>query len=301
LTTVFVSDPDAESELRTMSLPDGRTLAWAEFGDRGGAPVIAFHGTPSSHLEEVAFDSSASERHIRVIAPDRPGIGRSSAQPRRVLLDWPADVTALADHLELDNYAVLGVSGGGPYALACGIDPDPRLTRAVVVSGCCPLDRPDANVGIAASDRLLGSLATHFAPGGRVAMRLLEASVRRMPGAVWRAYASELAPDERAIVEVLPERERFDTLLEATRQGPTGLVDDYRVTCEPWGFLPEEVEVPVTLWHGEADETVPLHQAQDLMARIPRVELHVVSGQGHLLMATRTAEILADLARGRVS
>lgn len=294
---MFVSDPNAESEARTTSLPDGRTLAWAEFGDRGGEPVIAFHGTPSCRLEEVAFDGPASERNVRVIAPDRPGIGRSSPQPHRALLDWPADVTALADRLSLDSYVVLGVSGGGPYALACGIDPDPRLTRVVVVSGCCPLDRPDANVGIGVSDRVFGSLATHFAPGGRAAVRLLEASIRRMPGAVWRSWAGELTPDERALVELLPERERFDTLVEAARQGSAGLVDDYRVTCEPWGFLPEEVEVPVTLWHGEADETVPLHQAQDLMARIPHVELYVVPGQGHLLLATRTAEIVADLAR----
>lgn len=259
--------------------------------------MFAFHGTPSSRLEEVAFDAPASERNIRVIAPDRPGIGRSSPQPQRVLLDWPADVAALADHLGLDQYAVLGVSGGGPYALACGIDPDPRLTRVVVVSGCCPLDRPDVNIGIAASDRLLGGLATHFPPGGRAVMRLLEASVRRMPGTVWRQWAAELTPDDRAIVEMLPERERFDTLLEAMRQGPAGEVDDYRVTCEPWGFVPEEVELPVTLWHGEADETVPLHQAQDLMARIPNVELHVIPGQGHLIMATRSVEIVADLAR----
>ena len=108
---------------QTTTLPDGRTLAYAEYGDPDGRPLFFFHGFGGTHLGWGYLESNcdALNAGVRIISPDRPGTGRSTFMPNRQFTDWPADVTALADALGLDRFGVLGVSGGGPYALACAV------------------------------------------------------------------------------------------------------------------------------------------------------------------------------------
>jgi pimeloyl-ACP methyl ester carboxylesterase len=147
---------------RVLTLPDGRNLGYAEFGDPNGAPCLYFHFTPGSRLEPVALFSGTRRtwlQGIRLIGVDRPGFGLSDPQPGRTLLDWPDDITALADHLGIERFAVLGASGGGGYALACAYALPQRLTAALVVSGLGPLDRPDAKAGMAWMNRLLYGLS----------------------------------------------------------------------------------------------------------------------------------------------
>jgi pimeloyl-ACP methyl ester carboxylesterase len=109
------SPPGVETQIR---VADGRRLAVCEYGAPGGAPAFFFHGWPGSRLDFAANDAAAKAAGVRVIAIDRPGIGGSDPQPRRKVLDWPADVTAVADSLGLDRFTVFGFSFGGPYARA---------------------------------------------------------------------------------------------------------------------------------------------------------------------------------------
>ena len=119
-------------------LPTGRRLAWAEFGAAAGVPIIYCHGFPGSRLEPAFADRTASSVGARLIAIDRPGFGASDACPGRTILGWPDDVRDLADHLELDAFRVLGVSGGAPYALACAYRLEPRVHSVALVSGLGP-------------------------------------------------------------------------------------------------------------------------------------------------------------------
>ena len=98
-------------------LPDGRILSHATYGDPAGLPVLFFHGTPGSHVGAELLHDAALAAGVRLIAPDRPGMGESTYQPGRVLLDWPNDVVALADAMGIDRLRIIGYSGGGPYAL----------------------------------------------------------------------------------------------------------------------------------------------------------------------------------------
>ena len=135
-----------------LALADGRRLGYAEFGDPSGAPCLYFHFSPGSRLEPAAVFSGVRQpwlRGVRLVSADRPGFGLSDRQPTRTLLDWPGDMAALADHLGIDRFAVLGASGGGAYALACARLLPSRLTAAVVVSGIGPLDRPGATTAMA--------------------------------------------------------------------------------------------------------------------------------------------------------
>ena len=114
---------------QTLTLRDGRALGYAEYGDPGGIPGFYFHGHPGSRLEAQLADQAAVETGIRIIALDRPGYGRSDFQPGRRILDWPSDAAEVADQLGIGAVPVLGASGGGPYALACGYVLPERFRR----------------------------------------------------------------------------------------------------------------------------------------------------------------------------
>lgn len=131
---------DSDPTVRTITVKDGRELAYAEYGEPNGHPVFFFHGTQSSRLERHRDESIARGRGARIIATDRRGQGLSDFQPGRTLLDWPDDVTRLADSLGLDRFAVMGMSAGGPYALACAHAIPERLSSIKVIAGAAPLD-----------------------------------------------------------------------------------------------------------------------------------------------------------------
>ncbi|MCG8093020.1 MAG: alpha/beta hydrolase, partial [Candidatus Thiodiazotropha endolucinida] len=105
-------------ETKLVKLPDSRHLAYAEYGDPEGVPAIYLHGFPGSRLEARLFDLPARQHGLRVIAPDRNGLGLSDPKPGRRLIEWAVDVEALADNLKLERFFLIGISGGGPYALA---------------------------------------------------------------------------------------------------------------------------------------------------------------------------------------
>jgi pimeloyl-ACP methyl ester carboxylesterase len=118
---------------QTMRLPNGRILGYAEYGCEKGYPLMFMHGYPSCRLEASAVDHIVRRRGIRMIAPERPGFGLSTVQPNRRIMDWPCDVQALARHLRLSRFAVMGGSGGGPYALACALGLPQDMVSAVGV------------------------------------------------------------------------------------------------------------------------------------------------------------------------
>ena len=133
-----------------VKLHDGRTLGYAEYGDPGGVPVFYFHGFPGSRLDYLIFDdgNAARKTGARIIAPDRPGTGLSDPKRGRRMLDWPDDVGALADALDIKRFAVLGVSGGGPFAAACAYGIPERLIKTGIVCGMGPAHAPGMKDGV---------------------------------------------------------------------------------------------------------------------------------------------------------
>ena len=120
-----------------IALPDGRRLAFSELGDPAGVPVIHHHGMPGSRFDHQASPAFYARLGARVLTPDRPGYGLSDPHPGARLIDWAADVAALADTLGLARFGVTGLSGGGIFALACAACLPDRVTNAVV-TGCPP-------------------------------------------------------------------------------------------------------------------------------------------------------------------
>ncbi|MDH3675784.1 MAG: alpha/beta hydrolase, partial [Anaerolineae bacterium] len=140
---------------QTITLNDGRTLGYAEYGNPAGKVVFHFHGGAGSRLERPADKATLTNLGLRFVSTDRPGHGLSDPQPNRKLLDWPDDISQLADYLGLDKFYVMGWSAGGPHALACAYKLADRVLAGAIVSGLAPPDRPTPYEGLPFTNRIL--------------------------------------------------------------------------------------------------------------------------------------------------
>jgi pimeloyl-ACP methyl ester carboxylesterase len=281
-----------EDRERTITLPDGRVLGYAEWGDPGGPPVLYFHGTPASRLDPVCFPDAPTEAGVRLISVDRPGMGLSTFQPHRRIADWPADVTKLADGLGLERFGVVGWSGGGPYVFACAAELADRLTGAVSVAGVGPLDRPGAMQGMNPNEAKLTRLCLKAPPVARLVLGTVLRLSRAKPAQALKSFRDEVGESDRHVIDAMPEEaKRMGWFIESGRQGARGPVQDYRALGD-WGFRLEDIRMPVSVWQGDADKLVPIAHAEDLVARAPGATLRRCLGEGHLVMVAHAAEIL---------
>jgi pimeloyl-ACP methyl ester carboxylesterase len=248
----------------TVELDDGRTLAYCEFGDPDGEPVVVFHGGVGSRGFGLLFEDAAIEVGVRIVSPDRPGYGRSDPQPNRGLLDWPDDVATLADELGLERFAVLGVSGGGPYAAACAYRLPDRLTTAVLVSSIGPPDAPRTR-GLV----VLAWLARWVPWIAGIPIERTLTRARTDPDAAVEARARGKAEPEAAMHRGDAGRRLNAQTAEAGRQGHRHAVDEIAIVGRPWGFDLAEIRTPVGIWHGRLDRTVPVGAAEYLADVVP--------------------------------
>lgn len=275
---------DAGDRDRTIELPDGRTLAYLDLGDPDGRVVVSNHGGLSSRLDVLPADEAARAAGIRLLSPDRPGIGGSTRKAGRTLLDWPTDVAELADRVGVDRFSVLGWSVGGLYAAACASALADRVTAATLVACPIPSDWDDEGQHLNRMDRRFLALSGKAAPLDRVIFKLMHAAAHGAP----KAFAKQSGATGDLATE----------LPAAVAEGlvdTAGVVDDYRVFGSPWGFDLADLTVPVRIWQGDADELVPPVWGERLAAAIPGAELTVVAGASHFLWYDHWAEIFAGL------
>ncbi|MGI5132041.1 alpha/beta fold hydrolase [Pseudonocardia sp. CA-107938] len=279
----------------------GRRVAVAEYGDPEGRPVFLLHGTPASRLGNDFADAPARERGIRVLCPDRGGIGRSDPVPGRTVAGYAGELVELADALGIDEFAVIGYSGGGPFAVACAAGCGPRLTSVGLMAAVAPVDdRPGARDGLAASDRHLLDAAVRSPFRAGLVLRFERVVTLLVPALAVRELSAELTPVDRAELARHTPREAMAGFVEALRPGPDGVLTDYRLWGSPWRVDWSAVTVPVHVFQGDADPFVPVHHAEDLVRRLPAGvgHLHLLPGVGHLSLQTRFGEILDALGRG---
>ena len=282
---------------RQIALRNGRILGIAEYGDPHGRPLFYFHGFPASRLEAALTDEAAARLSIRIIAPDRPGIGLSDYQPGRLIGDWPADVTELADALGLGRFAVLGVSGGGPYALACAEKIPERLSAVGIVGGLGPVDTEGAMQGMSALSRF-NLLLFRRAPGaGRMLFALAAQIARRYPDRLFSLFTANVpAPDREALARPEIRNLFLASLNEAVRRGSRGGARELYLYTRPWGFDLACIRVTVDLWHGRLDATVPVVMGEHLARTIPDCRRRFLPDEGHFsLPLSRMEEILRSL------
>ncbi len=258
--------------------------------------MVFFHGWPMAASQCLVFEDAARQCGIRLIAASRPGIGRSAPEPVASVAAWVERVPALADAIGLDRFGVLGVSGGGPYALATAAALGERVQACAVVS-CAP------PIGSVARRRLSPWLRTELAIR-RHAPRAAEAAlvaarvvVRRrfFVWAVSTRWAGRV-PREVEAMRVPAAAAAFGAAREALGSPASALAADADRLAAPWGFTPAAIRVPVCFWHGAFDRTAPWPLVEPIAASISGARIVVGSADGHHSMSRlRTDEILTWL------
>jgi pimeloyl-ACP methyl ester carboxylesterase len=277
----------------TLTLRGGRLLGYREYGDPDGAPVVNCHGGTLCGLDVAPWSEDARELGIRLVSPDRPGLGASTAVPGRTTADWADDVEDLAGALGLDRFGVVGWSMGGQYALACAARLGARVTKTVVLAGALPLDNDATFLELNSMDRKFTNRARDSARTARYALALLGAVARHAPKAWCRTAAKDAVPEEAAVLAGPTGRMLADAAAVAMRGGE-GMAEEYRAWARPWGFVLDAVTTPVVYWQGDRDALVPSHWAEELTDRTPGSALHAVEGAGHFLGYTHTREVLSE-------
>jgi pimeloyl-ACP methyl ester carboxylesterase len=267
-------------------LADGTDVGYAEAGDPGGQPVLHLHGTPGSRLEVgiPAARRAAEDLGVRLIAPDRPGVGLSPFR-RFSIRGYLRLVRGFADALGLERFAVTGVSSGGKYACACASGLPDLVTRAVLASSTCSSDLPGARATWSRDDRLVYTLASRAPWLLRLMFAKFIHDIRRDPMAIFPMMKG-LGPADQEILRREDFRQMFaQNAAEAFRQGGRGPAHDYTLEARPWGVPLGQIRVPIEIWHGEDDRLVSPRASRILAAALPGAVTHFVPGEGHLLMA----------------
>jgi pimeloyl-ACP methyl ester carboxylesterase len=256
-----------------LELTDGRTLHVYDTtpDDAGALAVFWHHGTPNTGEPPKPLLPAAAERGIRWVSHDRPGYGGSTPRPGRDVASVAADVSSVADALGIDRFAVMGHSGGGSHALACGALLPERVLAVVSVSGLAPFHAEglDWFAGMAAA----GAAELHAATGGRAALEAQLTSTEFDPEVFTRADHAALSGPWSWLGAIAGQ---------ALEAGLGGMLDDDLACVAPWGFDPAQVSPPVLVLHGGQDRMVPSSHGEWLARHCPSAELWLRPGDGHI-------------------
>lgn len=281
-----------------MTLACGRELCYAEYGDPEGQPLLYFHGWPSSRLQGRPLHERCLQEGVRLVAPDRPGIGKSDLQPNRVLQDWAEVVAELTAHLGWEEFLVIGVSGGGPYAVATAAAFPERVKRAAVVCGAPPLANFPDRSAMMWPYRALLTIRPH-APFLIPAVLKFSNWVSQYPvDKPPMSWAMKWTPS--ADREAMARQENFDVVTRSFREGIApgmeGVTIDGDIYTSDWDLDFSQITVPIEFWHGDEDRNIPFEMVKEYSSWIPTAEPHFLPGEGHYSMIERTPrEVLPHL------
>jgi len=283
-----------------VQLQGGAVLAFQEYGDASGVPVVFCHGWPSSCTMARLTDEPARELGVRIISPDRPGISGSSLQPNRKLADWPHVVERLLEHLGIGEFRMLAISGGAPYAYATAVAMPNRVRSIAIVCGAIPMAELEDARGLLPLYRWMLALyrSRPLLLRRLVCMARPILSVR--PPVRLRPLLLKMLMLRPCDAESLRDAAAFEAIFESQRRAwrgsGEGVMADAQIYAQPWGFSLEDIRVPVRLWHGKQDRAFSVHLAEEVAKRLPECNVRLIDNAGHYSLPIRhMREILKDL------
>ena len=268
-----------------IAVGEDRQIGFAEFGNPQGRAVFWLHGTPGARRQiPTEARSFASRNNIRLIGIDRPGIGSSTPHQYENVLGFTEDLRTIADTLGINRFAVIGLSGGGPYTLATAAAMPDRVVMAAVLGGVAPLIGED---GISSGLMELAKIV-------RPIIEVADTPIRWVAGSLMKVIAPFGSPALDLYARISPHGDRnllsrpefkamfLDDLLNGSRKQLAAPFADIVVFARDWGFRLEDIKVPVRWWHGDADHIVPYAHGQHAVARIADAEMFTLPGESHL-------------------
>lgn len=267
-----------------LELDDGRVLAYEILGHPDGFPVILLHGTPGSSRQVASLAGPAFGHRIAMITPDRAGYGGSSYDPSRTISSSARDVGALIRHLRLGPCSVVGLSGGGPTALACGVLLTGQIEVVATVGGVAPLVPQNPSLP---PDRLVTRVARFSQTGVRLLFEAMVRTGRAHPEKALDRFADMLAPPDALLLRdnAVVRRAFLDDLAHASPTTAKAAARDFWLFAYRWDVDLRKTTVPVHIWHGTDDRNVPVEHAHVIASLCPNAQLHIVDGGGHMLLS----------------
>ena len=280
----------------TVERPDGRVVAWASWGVPDGRPLMWLQGTPGSRLGATANQESYERVSAHVVTFDRPGYGRSSPHRDVTVLSVGDDALAVADAVGWDTFAVAGISGGGPPALAIAFRAPERVTALGLINAGAPaaMEDPDDLLALNREARRRAleegreSLEEFLVPLAAQMMTDLDATID--------AFLEDAPEVDKETMKTPEGRARMaESMREAFRQGPQGWFDDSWAQLQPWGFELSDVKTPVRMWYGELDRAVPRRSVERMAAELVVASLEMFPDAGHTGWRPHEERILRTL------
>ena len=280
-------------------LSDGRTLGYAEYGDSLGFPIFYFHGGQESRLSSKFMDSVALRLNIRLISPDRPGIGISTFKANRQFLDWGNDIYQLADSLGLSKYSVFGLSGGAPHVLACMLSDSLRIENASIISGATPYNYQGTLKGMWFPVKII-----HWFASMKKDKQLRKFIQNDFDGLVnkpekrIKQFQKYLPKPDKTLMINHPEYglEFIEGSKESYRQGIDAVVQEWKLYVSDWQMQLDTIHLPINLWYGSADKMAPIYKGIYYDNELPKSKLRVIENEGHFsLIRNHLEEILLEL------
>ncbi len=280
----------------TVTLSDGRKLGYAEYGDPNGKPLLYFHGGISCRLDIAFAKEQLAAKHLKVIAPDRPGVGISDPKRNRSLLAWADDVEEFLDALNLAEIPVFGWSLGSAYVFPCLYKIPHRFSRVATIGSCAPFDSKEyiAELGLQVDRWLMTcpismrwSIRAYLSASGIMPLWFLKREAEQEVNA---------SKSDLEIVRSLPTEYLTGFLLGSMKQGADGVIDDYWAVRENWGFCPGDISKEISLFHGLEDTLAPMSGARRLNQLMSGSKLIEVPDIGHFLLHRKLDEVMESLA-----
>lgn len=268
----------------SIQLADGRTLGFSRFGLASAMPVLMFHGTPGSRCFGFPSGTPLDDGRLQVILPERPGYGLSTARRNRCMLDWVGDVAQLTDALGFEQFHLLGLSGGGPYALACAHQVPERVLSVNLVASAAPLRLSRLRNAMALANKLAYYVARFVPLAIQLNFLFNRYSLFHKPVIYLEKLFTQLSGWDEALLQDPVKQALFlKHMREAYRTGINGAVSDIQLLMKPWGFNLSDITTPIRLWQGELDTMVPPAMGRYLAAQLPNCKSQFITDAGHLL------------------
>jgi pimeloyl-ACP methyl ester carboxylesterase len=276
--------------------PDGRVVAWSTWGSASGRPLLQLHGTPGSRLARSPDPGLYERVNAHVLTFDRPGYGRSTVQRDRTILSVADDAVAVVNALGWQQFAVLGISGGGPHALALGVRAPERVRALGLTVGTPPAELMDPDDLIAFNREARRRALEEGRSSLEEFLAEPAAQAASDPAGLLDAAMVDAPPVDREMLARPEVREMLaESLREGFSNGPLGWFDDSWLLSTSWGFELDEVTASVRMWYGELDRNVPIRAVRAMASQLNVVSFEIIPGAAHLGWLTHEERVLRTL------
>ncbi len=271
-------------------LKDKRKLQYIILGNEEGVPLFFFHGWPGSRLFLLPVLEEIKSLNVKVICPDRPGMGLSDFKKNRTLLDFADDVKQLADYLNIDQFSVFGHSAGGPYTIACAYVMPERIKSAGLVSSFAPIHSKSEMKGLMKANKIIFSLAkkNHFLHNLMIFF-LVQGGVDRLI----KNMSKPLPETDKEILSNIPDIKK--DIEESFKGGYKGLALDQQVIISDWQIDFGKLDTQFYLWQGKKDIMITYEMSKYLSDNIRNCKTKLYDDYGHFFIFPKIKEILEQL------